>query len=429
VLGVPCGLHDDFFELGGSSLLCGRLAASIRRKCGVPLAAAAVFSCRTVAALAAEVDRRAPHPDSPVPDKEAAAASKQQEWMPPARPQDSPLPLLVQALPFFVLHPLRRALGWLLFLYVWVSLPRAVPMGRGAAFLAALVIARCAAAVVLPLAGIAGKWAIVGRHAAGRYPLWGGRYLRWWFVDQLLAACGRGAFDLSAATLAWYHRLLGARIGRGATIDRRVHIADHDLVDIGAGALVDSGPVRAFRFEHGAMALTPVRVGDGAAVCFKSILAPGTDLPPGACLAPLSSTRAPPASTDAAGDRALCSVGFPAPAARLQFAGHAIAGAVWAASQLPAALILVLTSLMARDLATYADALDWFVAPQRIALFAALRVCRAAVCPLMRVACCIAVKQGVVGRFEAGPRERGEWELFRHWLMRELLPSEKLQVR
>ena len=49
-------------------------------------------------------------------------------------------------------------------------------------------------------------------------------YLRWWLVDQLLALCGRGVFRATPALLRVYYRLLGARIGRGAIIDRRAKV-------------------------------------------------------------------------------------------------------------------------------------------------------------------------------------------------------------
>jgi non-ribosomal peptide synthetase component E (peptide arylation enzyme) len=226
-LGVPCGLHDDFFERGGDSLAGGRLIARVRKDCGAPLTAAAIFSCRTVAALAAAVDTHAPPPGA-AGAPEVALLVKDEGvapgWIPPARAQDSPVPLGLQALPFLVFHPARRTVGWSLFVYLLVRLWQVAPGGRIAAFFLAVVLTRMATAVILPLIGIAGKWAIVGRYAEGRYPLWGGYYLRWWLADQLRAMCGRGVFDFSGATLRCYYRLMGARIGHGAAIDRRVQV-------------------------------------------------------------------------------------------------------------------------------------------------------------------------------------------------------------
>jgi hypothetical protein len=34
-----------------------------------------------------------------------------------------------------------------------------------------------------PLVFVAIKWIVIGRYKAGRHPIWGSYYLRWWFVD------------------------------------------------------------------------------------------------------------------------------------------------------------------------------------------------------------------------------------------------------
>jgi hypothetical protein len=198
-LGLPCGLDDDFFERGGDSLAGGRLIARVRKECGAPLTAAAIFSCRTVSALAAAVDAlQVALPPGAGADGAPEVALLVQGgggWTSPARSQGSPVSLALQALPFLVFHPARRTVGWSLFMYLLVSLWQVAPGGRIAAFFLVVLLTRMAAAVILPLIGIAGKWAIVGRFTEGRYPLWGGYYLRWWLADQLLGMCGRGVFD------------------------------------------------------------------------------------------------------------------------------------------------------------------------------------------------------------------------------------------
>jgi hypothetical protein len=57
VLGVrEFGVHDDFFRLGGSSLLAANILSRIRKEFGLPLTARIVLDAVTVAGLAKQVD-------------------------------------------------------------------------------------------------------------------------------------------------------------------------------------------------------------------------------------------------------------------------------------------------------------------------------------------------------------------------------------
>jgi amino acid adenylation domain-containing protein len=69
--GVRVGVTDDFFALGGNSLLAGRLAAEIAAELAVPLSLADVYRAPTVSAIATLIDEQAAVPvlrlDSPPP--------------------------------------------------------------------------------------------------------------------------------------------------------------------------------------------------------------------------------------------------------------------------------------------------------------------------------------------------------------------------
>jgi len=57
LLGVPeVGVHDNFFTLGGESMLATRLVAQLRRHFGVPVSVRDVFAGPSVAAIAAVID-------------------------------------------------------------------------------------------------------------------------------------------------------------------------------------------------------------------------------------------------------------------------------------------------------------------------------------------------------------------------------------
>jgi methionyl-tRNA formyltransferase/acyl carrier protein len=61
LLGEPdLGTEDDFFRLGGDSLLVVRLAAAVRKQYGIELPLMEIFARPTIAALAPEIRRRLP---------------------------------------------------------------------------------------------------------------------------------------------------------------------------------------------------------------------------------------------------------------------------------------------------------------------------------------------------------------------------------
>ncbi|MEV5981039.1 phosphopantetheine-binding protein [Streptomyces sp. NPDC052114] len=69
-LGIsPIGVEDDFFELGGDSLLAAELQLAIDQEFGVEVPAAALFLTPTVAALAEAVEAAAKNGARPEPGR------------------------------------------------------------------------------------------------------------------------------------------------------------------------------------------------------------------------------------------------------------------------------------------------------------------------------------------------------------------------
>jgi acyl-CoA synthetase (AMP-forming)/AMP-acid ligase II len=145
-------VEADFFEVGGSSLLAGRVMAQVRRSLGVALTAAAVFSHRTIADLAKTCDamlqssrpedqRAVWHPERKegnprwverfthnehVQTTDGWVTSGFEGLSKDARlkpySQTAPAALICQALPLVLLYPLRRILSWLFFVSIWMNL-------------------------------------------------------------------------------------------------------------------------------------------------------------------------------------------------------------------------------------------------------------------------------------------------------------------
>ncbi|UJW29902.1 amino acid adenylation domain-containing protein [Saccharothrix sp. AJ9571] len=86
------GAHDDFFALGGNSLLVARLAAQIAAELNTVVSVPELFNARTVATLAAIIDQRAAATEGNGHDPVAAAVAP---VPPPLRryDRDRPIPL------------------------------------------------------------------------------------------------------------------------------------------------------------------------------------------------------------------------------------------------------------------------------------------------------------------------------------------------
>ena len=91
---------------------------------------------------------------------------------------------------------------------------------------------------------VAGKW-ILGRLKAGRYPLYGWMFYRWWLVDRIMDI--PPAHLLAGSPLqAWYLRALGARIGQDTAISR-ISVRAPDLLSVGDGASIGAAVNRELR--------------------------------------------------------------------------------------------------------------------------------------------------------------------------------------
>jgi len=299
----------DFFEAGGSSLLAGKLVAAIRKETGAVLSAAAVFSHRTIKSMAELVEapttRRAAAPSKkvahpPIGTSEAARS-----------PENSFNARFVQLLPLAIIYPIKRIVSWTSFVCLWLYFQQVNAFNRFQGLIVSVAVIKFATQIIMPLVAVGAKRAIIGRYRAGKFEAWSSMYLRWWLVDQIIDICGRGIFVHNNASLTFYYRMLGARIGVGAIISKDAVLREYDLITVGAGAAIDSALVRAFAVDEGGFILKPITVGEGACVGPKSIVAPGTSVAANACMGPLTSSYE--AEDTDSSYRRYCTPKFPSP--------------------------------------------------------------------------------------------------------------------
>ena len=116
-------------------------------------------------------------------------------------------------------------------------------------------------------AAIVGKWLVIGRVQAGRYPVWGVVYFRWWLsegVSNLYEGIAvpnflrylRGTLLLTVAM-----NLLGCRIGKGVYLNT-TDITEFDCVHIGDYSELNAlACPQTHLFEDRVMKIDHVRIG------------------------------------------------------------------------------------------------------------------------------------------------------------------------
>jgi non-ribosomal peptide synthetase-like protein len=274
-----CGELDFFDDLGGHSLLVARLVSTLRGdQRYATLSIQDVYRERKLACIAVCLGhlRQKREPS-------AAHLRKPQPW---ARrwlcgaAQAAIIPWLmllhisVWLFPFFVYH------------YFTGDPSDSILVAAAYSVLAFLL----AETGLFPVAVI-GKWLVAWRLKAGRYPLWGMTYFRWWLADRL---CELPRVDLLSGTplLSWFLRALGAKIGSDVIIDS-VYVRSPDLLRIESGASLGTAVhIGNAGVEQAMLVLGPVHVGREAAVDSYAVLQNDTSVGNNARLGGLSSLPA-----------------------------------------------------------------------------------------------------------------------------------------
>jgi non-ribosomal peptide synthetase-like protein len=135
------------------------------------------------------------------------------------------------------------------------------------------------------------KWILVGRYRPGEKPLWSTFVWRNELVNALHEHLA-GPFLVSALTgtpfIAWYLRLLGAKIGRRVYIETS-DFSEFDLSRLGDEAALNTDcTVQTHLFEDRVMKMSVVDIGPRCSVGAGSLVLYDTRMDDGARLGPLS---------------------------------------------------------------------------------------------------------------------------------------------
>lgn len=280
---VPRPDADFFLDLGGHSLLAARMVSRLRQTPELEdVSMLDVYNHPTIEKLAAALRLRQLHSAR----AETGSASELPE---PRRVHR------VSSWRHFVGGTVQ-ACG-LYFVVGFFSLQWLAPyltytylMDDGYPVVRAVAVALATLVLLYPVMlalSIAMKWLVLGRVRPGRYPLWGGYFLRWWFVEAIRSIVPT-SYLIGTPLLSIYYRLMGARIGANVYLGNDGG-STFDLLSIGDDSCLGADShFTGATIADGWLILGPVEIGRRCFVGTRSLLGPSTRMEDDSSLEDLS---------------------------------------------------------------------------------------------------------------------------------------------
>ncbi|MEC5216694.1 non-ribosomal peptide synthetase-like protein [Actimicrobium sp. GrIS 1.19] len=256
--GQPIRRAMDFFtDLGGHSLFAARLASALRANPHFAhVTVSDIYRNRLIGSIANVL---AEPPAATVADAPWTPPASWRRWL-CGLAQGIAIPPLVASrmvqwlAPFFTYHYFTGEPG--------DSIALAIVISVGVFMLATLL--EFGFAIVAHLL-------LVRNLKAGRYPLWGLTYFRWWLSDRVLEAAPTYLLSGSSLYNGWL-RALGATIGDDVLIGSMTLRAAH-LLTIGSGTSIGNATnFENARVQHGELIIGAITLGENCCVGSYSIL-------------------------------------------------------------------------------------------------------------------------------------------------------------
>lgn len=252
--GLPLRRHSDFFDdLGGHSLLAARLVSALREDSRfAQMTVNDVYGQRRIGAIAAAMQAGRATAASATPVT-FAVAPRARRW----------LCGLAQALVLPALIALH-IMNWLAPFFTYHYYTGEPGDSVAFAVLASVLVFLASHLLSLGIAMSSSRLLLNGL-GAGRYPLWGGNYFRWWLADRLHQIAPD--YLLSGSSLYnGYLRAMGAKIGQDVVIGS-VTIRQPHLLRIADGASIGSNVnLENVRVERGELVVGAIEIGREAYV-------------------------------------------------------------------------------------------------------------------------------------------------------------------
>jgi len=271
---IPFGA-DFFLDLGGHSLLAARFVSAVRQTPALAsLTLNEIYGARTLRAMAALLDARAPAPGTKAADLSFVPPSLKRRF----------LCGLAQAvaMPFVLALTTAPWLG-VFISYMLLSGDDAGPLGE----LGTLMLTYAFINIGTIVASIALKWLVLGRTRPGRYKLWGVYYFRWWLAQRVVSVAHIKWFQ-GTPIMGIYLRALGAKVGSDCII-AEMEAGAFDLLSIGQGvAIGGKGRMANAEVIGDELVIAPITIGDDAYIGTSCFVGHGVVIEAGGELGDLS---------------------------------------------------------------------------------------------------------------------------------------------
>jgi non-ribosomal peptide synthetase-like protein len=249
-------IDDDFFDLGGHSLLVAAMVSELRTDSDLQHAAVGdVYHCPTIVALAEHLSTTtAPQVQPILPHPQVGW----QFWLTAVCQVGG----VYVAQLIFSVNLVLPLLGYRLFDEM------AIPVFFGT--IAALYPIMLAIAVV-------SKWLLIGKYQAGSYPLWGWYYCRWWLARLMQQLVPLWPL-IGTPFLGWHYRLLGAKIGKNCYFGTD-DVGTFDLFSMGNdSSLGAESRLLGYEVKDGYLHLGAIEIGDRCFVGARATLEPNSKM-------------------------------------------------------------------------------------------------------------------------------------------------------
>lgn len=268
---------DDFFDLGGHSLVASMMVSELRKTgAAAQISVQDIYTCRSLEKLAAKI----------------SAIADDNEQLPKAKAEPTvrlkvsggmkALTSFLQLISVFIFFMIGSA-GLMAPFVIrhFGSSTKAYDLlvygvtGFSALFFSIIILS------------IVAKWVLIGKFKAGRYPLWGWYYLRFWIVKKLIDLSPIGILS-GTPFLKWYFSLMGAKIGKRVFLGSdRIRV--FDLLTIGDGSSISKeSHLLGYKIEDGALIIGSLTIGENCFVGTRSVISPGAVMENGSGIGELS---------------------------------------------------------------------------------------------------------------------------------------------